>query len=152
MLEYVFFYGWKATKDYPISRACFSQWYDAPFMDPKRPGVVFKTAEHWMMFNKALLFDPDLTEEIIAAPTPAEAKKLGRKVKNFDRKKWDEHADDIVQRGNELKFGQHDDLRRYLFDTGKRTLVEASPTDRIWGIGYSAENAMDHIDDWGTNR
>ncbi|ORX38477.1 hypothetical protein BD324DRAFT_680209, partial [Kockovaella imperatae] len=152
MLKYVFFYGWEVTKDCPISRACFSQWYDAAFEDPERPGTVFKTAEHWFMFHKARLFDPDLCDKIIAADTPDEAKKLGRQVKNFDRKEWDKYADQVVQKGNELKFAQHADLRRYLFDTGSRTLVEAAPTDRIWGIGFSEDEAMDHVKEWGTNR
>ena len=79
MLKYVFFYGWKPTPAYPISLACFSQWYDAPFRDPssKKPEVVFKTAEHWMMYNKAMLFDPEVAERIVDAETPDEAKELG---------------------------------------------------------------------------
>jgi ribA/ribD-fused uncharacterized protein len=36
------------------------------------------------------------------------------------------------------KFGAHEDLRRFLLATGERLLVEASPRDRIWGIGMGA--------------
>jgi ribA/ribD-fused uncharacterized protein len=39
--------------------------------------------------------------------------------------------------GNVAKFGQHDDLRAFLLGTGSRVLVEASPGDRIWGIGLT---------------
>ena len=152
MHPYVLFYGWEVTPSYPITLACFSQWYDVKFVDPNYSGVVFRTAEHYMMYRKALLFDPSVADAIIDAKTPGEAKQMGRRVKNFDREIWDKHADDIVERGNCLKFDQHDGLRRHLFDTGDKTMVEASPTDRIWGIGFSTEEAADHEKEWGQNR
>ena len=36
---------------------------------------------------------------------------------------------------NYAKYSQNPELRRYLFDTGNSTLVEASPDDTYWGIG-----------------
>lgn len=42
--------------------------------------------------------------------------------------------------GNLAKFGQHTDLREYLLGTGDRVLVEASPLDRVWGIGLAADD------------
>ncbi len=42
--------------------------------------------------------------------------------------------------GNLAKFGQHADLREFLLTTGDRVLVEASPFDRIWGIGMGPNN------------
>jgi ribA/ribD-fused uncharacterized protein len=43
------------------------------------------------------------------------------------------------------KFGQRAELREFLAGTGNRVLVEASPTDRVWGIGLAAtdERAAD---------
>ncbi len=105
-----------------------------------------------MMHGKALLFEPEAAQAIIDAPTPAEAKALGRKIKNFDRKKWDQHADDIVERGNYLKFGEDEELKGYVEETKPKILVEASTTDRIWGIGFSAEDAPGKEDQWGANR
>jgi hypothetical protein len=32
-------------------------------------------------------------------------------------------------------------LRRFLVNTGERVLVEASPVDRIWGIGLTADHS-----------
>lgn len=151
-IHYVFFYGWKVTKTYPESLACFSQWWPVDFTDPDYPSIGFRTAEHYMMYRKALLFDPDVAQAIVDAKTPAEAKRLGRKVRNFDRDAWNKVADDIVERGNFLKFSQNDTLKRYLLDTGNDTMVEASPTDRIWGIGFSAEDAPGRETEWGTNR
>jgi ribA/ribD-fused uncharacterized protein len=38
------------------------------------------------------------------------------------------------------KFTQNEDLGAFLRATGRRVLVEASPRDRIWGIGMGASN------------
>lgn len=150
--RYVFFYDHEITPTNPRSLACFSQWFPAPFVDPKYPSAHFNTSEHYMMHGKAMVFDPDVAQAILDAPTPAEAKALGRKIKNFDRNKWDEVADDIVERGNYLKFGQDRDLKGYVLETRGKTLVEASTTDRIWGIGFAAEDAPGKEDQWGANR
>ena len=74
--------------------------------------------------------------------TPAEAKKWGRKVKNFDPAIWDENKYDIVLQGSIHKFSSNLFLKEYLMNTNSRILVEASPVDPIWGIGL----AKDHRD------
>ena len=43
--------------------------------------------------------------------------------------------------GNFLKFSQNAKLRKILMQTGDLTLVEAAPSDRIWGIGRSVNDA-----------
>jgi hypothetical protein len=45
-----------------------------------------------------------------------------------------------VTRGNEAKFGQNDALKHHLLSTCDEVLVEASPTDAIWGIGLAADD------------
>lgn len=45
-------------------------------------------------------------------------------------------------RGNREKFLQNDDLKQFLLSTGDKVLVEASPTDRIWGIGLGKNNPV----------
>ena len=106
------------------------------------------------MYHKALTFDPSKALEIAHASSPAEAQRLGRELKNFDREKWNEVNDGIVERANYLKFGQNRDGKalKTLLDTRGKELIEASPKDRIWGIGYGVEDAWAHRDDWGTNR
>jgi hypothetical protein len=47
-----------------------------------------------------------------------------------------------VVEGNVAKFGQHAGLRGFLLGTGDRVLVEASPRDRIWGIGLGASDEL----------
>ena len=99
-----------------------------------------------MMAGKARLFrDDEMLAEILASASPAEAKQVGRKIRNFDEAAWKAARFDIVVAGNLGKFGQNPALERFLLDTGERVLVEASPHDRIWGIGMDARDpgAMD---------
>lgn len=76
----------------------------------------------------------------MAAPSPSAAKKLGRRVRGFDDATWNERRYSIVVRGNVAKFAQHPDLRDFLLGTKNRVLVEASPVDRIWGIGLAEDD------------
>lgn len=95
------------------------------------------------MTAKALLFgDAEMAEKIPAAPHPREAKALGRKVRGFVEERWAERRFDLVVAGNVAKFGQNPELRDYLLATGGRVLVEASPRDRVWGIGMGASNDL----------
>lgn len=72
---------------------------------------------------------------------PPKALRPGRGVRGFSEVEWAAARYRIVVAGNMAKFSQHDDLRRYLLSTGNRVLVEASPLDRIWGIGLAADDA-----------
>ena len=78
---------------------------------------------------------------ILKEQEPKKIKALGRKVKNYDDKKWEALRQDIVRRGNLAKFGQNQRLKQYLLSTGEKVIVEASPYDQIWGIGMSAQSA-----------
>jgi len=118
----------------------FSQWKASEFV---HDGVRFPTAEHWMMYRKAEIFaDEESMKKILEAKTPKEAKDLGRNVRNFDECVWDELKMQVVMFGNLLKFSQHKDLRDKLLITGKKVLVEASPYDRVWGIGLDANDEL----------
>lgn len=137
-IKYLFFWGHQKSKSGDITSSCFSQWWTSPFVVDD---IKYDTAEHWMMAQKALLFnDKDTYNEIIAATSPAEAKALGRQVKDFDDNVWNEKRFDIVVRGSIHKFGQHKELTDFLINTKDRVLVEASPVDRIWGIGLTADS------------
>jgi len=94
-----------------------------------------------MMAAKAKLFDDLKTRaEVLAAPNPGAAKALGRKVQGFDESTWVQNRFELVCRANEEKFSQNPHLGRFLAQTGERVLVEASPVDRIWGIGLPADD------------
>jgi len=138
--KFLFFWGHQPNKDGSISKTCFSQWWLSSFEVDK---VIYKTAEHWMMAKKAELFkDNEVLAKIIKANSPAEAKKLGREVRNYDDKLWLANRYEIVKQGNYYKFTQNPDLKKFLINTNERVLVEASPVDPIWGIGM----ATDHKD------
>lgn len=89
-----------------------------------------------MMAEKAALFGAeDLRQAVLDCSTPADAKALGRKVQGFDEHRWAEHRERIVLQGNLAKFEQNQELAGFLIGTSPKILVEASPYDRIWGIG-----------------
>ncbi|MBQ1048182.1 NADAR family protein [Micromonospora sp. C51] len=137
-IKFLYFWGHQPEHDGSVGAGCLSQWWPAPFTTD---GLVFDTAEHYMMWRKATLFGDDaIAERILTAPHPHAAKALGGRVANFDQQTWDAHRFDIVVAGNLAKFGQHADLRVFLRGTGQRVLVEASPVDRIWGIGLTRDD------------
>jgi len=137
-IKYLFFWGHQPSRDGNISSTCLSQWWVAPFTVE---GIVYPTAEHWMMAEKARLFrDESVLKKILETATPAAAKKLGRKVADFESEVWDAHKSEIVEKGSFYKFSQHKELRDFLINTNERVLVEASPVDRIWGIGMAVDN------------
>lgn len=137
--EFVFFWG-----------GPFSQWAKYPM---EIDGKTYVTCEQYMMAEKARLFGDAASEEkIMASKNPREQKSLGRKVKPFDAARWEEAREEIVYRANLAKFSQHDHLKEMLFNTGDRTIAEASPRDAIWGIGM-AEDHPNVADTslWGRN-
>ncbi|QGN47981.1 DUF1768 domain-containing protein [Micromonospora sp. WMMC415] len=137
-VKFLHFWGHKPQRDGSIGAGCLSQWWHAPFTVGGRE---FATAEHYMMWSKATLFgDTDVAEQVLTASHPHRAKTLGRQVRGFDQAVWEARRYAIVVTGSVAKFGHHADLRSYLLGTGDRILVEASPVDRIWGIGLAADD------------
>lgn len=134
-MKFLFFWGHQPTRS---GESCLSQWWEREFT---ADGVAYRSAEHYMMAAKARLFGDERTEaRILAAGHPREAKDLGRQVRAFDEEVWVAHRFELVVRGNVAKFGQDRALRTYLLGTGRRILVEASPLDRVWGIGLRADD------------
>ncbi|KAF4563923.1 hypothetical protein EYR36_003168 [Pleurotus pulmonarius] len=140
-----------------------SQWYPASFtavvtISGSAEEVTFPSTEHWMMFQKALLFgDHAVAREVAGIEGTSKGdmayvKSLGRKVKNFDDETWKLHRERIVFEGNLHKFRQHAELKSKLLATGEKEIVEASPHDKIWGIGYGEQAAISRGGlKWGLN-
>lgn len=136
--KYLLFWGHQPPTAGGVGKECLSQWWPAAFAVD---GIGYSSAEHFMMAAKAMVFgDTGTAERIRAAPHPGAAKALGRQVRGFEEKQWAERRFELVVTGNMAKFGQHRDLRDFLLGTGSRVLVEASPRDRIWGIGLAAHD------------
>jgi len=137
-IEFLLFWGHRPSKYGEIGMSCLSQWYEISFIVDN---VRYATAEHWMMAEKARICnDLEIMPHILEAPTAEIAKKLGRKIKNFDQNLWDKHKYESVKRGNLHKFSQNARLKKYLISTADKILVEASPYDQIWGIGLGKES------------
>jgi ribA/ribD-fused uncharacterized protein len=129
-----------SKKDYHFfwsKKSVLSQWYRSPFVDDD--GQKYITAEQYMMAEKARLFgDSETRLKILQSDDPKTCKNLGRKVKGFDQTIWEGKREDIVYNGSLLKYAQNKDLKNALLLTADKCLVEASPYDKIWGIGMTA--------------
>jgi ribA/ribD-fused uncharacterized protein len=137
-VKYLLFWGHRPQRDGSPGPGYLSQWWPAPFVID---GIRYPTAEHHMMAGKARLFgDESIGRRILTASSPGAVKALGREIRGFDEEVWQAHRFDIVVSANRAKFDQHPDLRAYLLGTKDRVLVEASPVDRIWGIGLAADD------------
>ncbi|UGQ09866.1 NADAR family protein [Yinghuangia sp. ASG 101] len=135
-LRFLHFWGHAPQADGSLGAGCLSQWWPSPFTVDD---VTYATAEHWMMAGKARLFgDPAAERRAVAAPHPKTAKAVGRQVRGFDEATWVARRFELVVAGNVAKFGQNAALRAFLLGTNTRILVEASPMDRLWGIGLAA--------------
>ena len=136
-LKFIFFWGHSATDPDAVGKFVFSQWFISPF---EVDGEIYKSTEHWMMAQKALLFDNmNLYNKIMNTEKPAEAKALGREVIGFKEEVWNSKKYEIVKEGNLHKFSQNASLKKYLLETGDKIIVEASPNDSIWGIGIAQD-------------
>ena len=123
-------YFWREFEDAPYN--FLSQWYGAAFTAPSPANpdetMTFQTTEQYMMYHKAMLFgDEEIADKIMKSDSPKTQKALGRKVKGFDGRKWDEHKSRIVEEGNWYKFTQQTKekgLKEQLLETEQRELVE----------------------------
>ena len=137
--DFLFFWGHQPHPSGKLTKSCFSQWWEHSFeVDEK----VYRSAEHWMMAEKARLFKDDhALQAILECHSPKDAKAWGRKVKGFDSATWEAQRYRIVFEGNLAKFGSDPAMQAFLLGTGDKIIVEASPYDQIWGIGLKARDA-----------
>jgi len=131
------FYGAKSFGA-QVGKECLSNHYICTF---EEKGVQYQSVEQYTMAGKATLFNDTISFNMIMKTScPKAAKKLGRSVKDFDEHTWMQNRIDIVRVGLELKFSQNPALAAFLSSTGNKVLIEASPSDTIWGVGLSQAN------------
>lgn len=140
-------YFWKPTE---VPYGALSNWSLHSYIDDEENTIL--TSETGLMLPKCKLFDPTnikLKQQILESSDPAFIKKLGRQVKNFDQKIWDQKKFQIMVNILKLKFSQNQQLKSLLLSTDMDILVEASPFDKIWGIGLNESQAkIMKIEDW----
>lgn len=120
------------------SNEVFSNWCPAKFTDGT---LFFDNSEQYMMIRKAeLMGDFDSSFKMQKVSDPRELKQLGRQVKNYNEELWIEHRLDVMIKGCYYKFSQNASMMQELLNTGERILVEASPNDKIWGIGLEEKD------------
>lgn len=150
-LDYIFFWGFVPKCKGSIDISCLSQMYAIDFIVD---GMLYNCAEQFFMATKARFFnDLESERKIMNCTNPHEMKKFGRQVKGFNEKKWKAIAYKIVILGNYQKFLQNQQIKEFLKTTGDSVLVEASPYDKIWGIGIASsdENNKDVFKWQGSN-
>lgn len=131
----------------------FSNWYPAKF---EMHGITFRNSEAAFMYLKAELFNDDEAMgklSLAKNQSPSLAKKIGREVKGFKEDVWKESRKTAMFVANSHKFFQNPELLKALKATGKKRLVEASPLDKIWGIGLAPDDpkALDEKNWLGLN-
>ena len=134
---FIFFWG-HSCKENIINKCCLSQWYKSDFIIDD---VKYCCMEQYMMAEKAKLFNDSETLNLIMDETDQKTiKYLGRMVKNFNSNIWDENKYNIVLKGNFAKFSQNNNLKDFLLSTNDSIIVEASPYDKVWGIGMKQDD------------
>lgn len=130
--KYVFFWG-----------GFLSQWEPSKFTDST--GLEYNCAEQFMMACKArLMHDRTTLEKIMNSDDPSQQKRFGRSIKNFDAKLWDVYKVSAVVEGNTYKFNQNPMMKERLLQYRTEIFVEASPKDKVWGIGKHEDSITAH--------
>lgn len=120
----------------------FSQWANCKFTDPSY-NKEFNCAEQYMMYGKALTFQDGVAmRAVMEEKDPRNQKAIGRTIIGYDDEIWKEVRFDIVKRGNYFKFTQNPAWKELLIFTDGYELVEASPYDKIWGVGLGEDNPL----------
>jgi len=115
-----------------------SNWYKSDFICDN---TQFNCVEQYMMRKKAIVFgDYDAAKKVMSTKDPRKQKAIGRTVRNFDGDVWLEKCREEVYPGIRAKFTQNDKLGDLLRGTGAKVIAEASPYDKIWGIGLSTND------------
>lgn len=136
--KYLCFWGHTTKQKGIVDKSCLSQWFPAYFEVSE---IQYKNTEQYMMAQKAKLFaDEEIFQKILKTNDPKEIKALGRLVKNYHEDLWKQKRFEIVLQGNLAKFSQNAELKQFLLNTSNNVIVEASPYDKVWGIGLSADD------------
>lgn len=112
--------------------AFLSNFYPSPV---RLDGLEYPTVEH--AFQAAKTHDPEARRRIRTAPTPGQAKRLGRQVQL--RADWEQVKVGIMRSLLVQKFAEPE-LKALLRATGSEPLIEGNTwNDRIWGCTWDGK-------------
>lgn len=99
-------------------------------------------SEQGFMLAKCVVFmekfprdNMKIFKKLVNAKGPAECKSLGREVRGFKENVWKKYRCKAMYFSVLRKYKQNPHLAEKLLATESLTLVEASPTDLVWGVG-----------------
>ena len=99
---------------------------------------IIQFSEKAIMLCKASLMGDNKTfRKIVGAANPTIAKRLGRQVTPFNEELWQKNVCRIAKDVIICKFTSSIGLEKKLLETDNYLLAEATPRDKIWGIGIS---------------
>jgi len=131
--EFIFYFG---------AESIFSHWFKSNFFIRDK---IFCCVGQYLMYQKAFLFnDQTIAEKILRSSDPRRHRRLGREVTRFKKELWHCRCKEFAFTAEHARFSQNPHLIKALLETQGKTLAEASPYDRNWGIGLSMGNPKIH--------
>ena len=115
------------------------------------PAAVIIDDQHWPStehyFQAQKFVGTPYLDVIRGLPTSREAFQLSRNptVSQWRRSDWDRVKDDIMLKALRCKFTQHKDLRKLLWETGEREIIEHTTNDSYWADGGSPEKGLNKL-------
>lgn len=151
---------WGNRQDNLVEKT-FSNFYLTNFSDEvivnvdtgEKRKVTFSCSEQYFMYLKALHFKSQsvVSKIIEGGKLPKDYKWLGGKdsLDEYVDAEWVKVRFEYMKRVLRLKFSSNEQLRQGLVGTGNAVLVEASPFDKVWGIGLAkADKYGNTLTDW----
>lgn len=135
----------------------YSNWYSPSVFtitDEVFEDITFSNSEAAFMYCKAMFFgDSFIANLIYKDQNPKNCKAYGHQIKNYNDDLWTKVRFEVMYDVCKAKFAQNSAMKAALLATGDRILVEASPFDKVWGIGLAPNDplALDRKNWKGTN-
>jgi len=115
-----------------------SNWARSPLIVK---GQAFNCVEQYIMWSKAVIMSDGTREaEILATTDPQRQKRLGKSVHPWNKALWARHRSQVLYTAVKAKFSQNEGLRCRLLATFPRPMAEASPSDKVYGIGIAPDD------------
>lgn len=119
----------------------FSNFYDCSF---QIDGQMYNSTEQFLFNQKAVFVgDMESATKILKNRDARNCKLIGEKNVKWSGSlgEWRDFALEKLRIANVAKYSQNEHLRKHLFATSPKILVETNPHDSFWGIGLKKTDA-----------